>query len=256
MTIRDMSAAGIALALTAAPLAAAGHDLACDQTVGGATAIVVQRYPAKLHFNVTIRNVHPTDASTVSSVSAPLLERLGFAFTPAAPFTLPVGGQASAAFDLVVKSRAACEALAAGTMPMHPSHPGMVIPSAYGESCSGGDHRHDGDRQACDGEHHDGDHHGDGHGDGDHHDGDDDGAPCTTGLCHDGAFLDSIFVATFDMGAAECRARIVCGAEDKDDHDRDDGDRDGEHDGDGDHHDDHDRDGGHDDDGHGSSYGH
>ncbi|HET9596722.1 MAG TPA: hypothetical protein VFP65_14130 [Anaeromyxobacteraceae bacterium] len=243
---------GIALALATAAAAAHAHDLTCAQTVNGAPAVALRRYPAKLHFQIEITNVHPSDASTADRTRAPLLERLGFTL-PATPFTIPVGGSARFAFDAIVPSRAACEALAAG-LPMPADH------APYG---MGGDDHGDGD-DACDddGEHgHDDGHHGegdhrghrhgwvvtgasygggDGHGgEGDHHG--DDGEPhgaCAGGLCSAGAFLDSLFAAGFDLGEAQCRARILCGGgvPAGDDHQGDDHPDDDRGHGDDDHH--------------------
>jgi hypothetical protein len=207
----------VAIAFAGAAGTARAHDLACEQTIDGQTAIVISHYPAKLHFGITIRNIHPTDASTVAAIRAPFLEGLGFRFTPAAPFTIPVGGSAAKGFDVYVGSRKACEALAAGMGAM-PSYGAPAYGVAMARLGSGDDEHHGEDRH---------------HGDGDHHDGGDDHGhaevPLPVNACTAGRFVDSIFVVSFDAGAAECRARIVCG----DDMARGDGHGDDGHDGEG-----------------------
>src|SRR5689334_8756846 len=210
MSICSRRGALVAIALAGAAGTARAHDLACEQTIDGQTAFVVGHYPATLHLAVTIRNIHPTDASTVATIRAPLLEGLGFRFAPAAPFTLPLGGSAAKAFDVHVGSKKACEALAAGMSAM-PSYgtPAYGVAMArltswqdvYGKPCDcpprggKGDDGHGGKGDGKGGDDHgkgdDGHHAEDGH-----HDGDDDHGhgemPPPVNACTAATFVDSI----------------------------------------------------------------
>ena len=226
----------IAIALAAAAGAARAHDLTCEEKVDGKTAIVVRHFPATVHFDVTIVNTHPSDASTVASIVAPF----GFKFHPMPPFSIPVGGSVKDVFDVRIETKKACEALAMG-LPSHEFH-FVHVKACHGhgegeDECEDekddrgkGDDKHKGEPG-----HHEGDGDDDGH---DHH-------VCTNGLCHEGAFLDGEFIARFDFGEAHCRARIVCGDEDEDEDKDEDKDKDND-----DHEHDRDDHGHHDDEGH------
>ena len=108
---RLRTAAFIAGALLAS--AAFGHEFVCEKTVDGEQVREIDEYPATLHFTVTVKNVHPTDASTAQAVHDPMLDALGVSFEPEAPFTLAVGQSASFGWDVTVKSAAHCRRLMA-----------------------------------------------------------------------------------------------------------------------------------------------
>jgi hypothetical protein len=56
--------------------------------------------------------------STVLSISDPMLEALGFQFTPAPPFSLDVGAETTASFQITVNSFADCVALGGDVLPV------------------------------------------------------------------------------------------------------------------------------------------
>ncbi|MFL5350105.1 MAG: hypothetical protein ACJ8AT_35455 [Hyalangium sp.] len=99
-----------ALGLSAA---AQAHEFICDKTVGGSHLYEITKYPVTLSYRFTVINSHPTDTSVAQSVEDPLLVPYGFHFTPAPPFSVPVGQSVSDHFDLTVKNEAECLALAA-----------------------------------------------------------------------------------------------------------------------------------------------
>jgi hypothetical protein len=104
-----------AVPLTAALViggAAQAHQLACEKTVNGETLYVVSEYPQTLHYEFTIQNTHPTDASVVLSAEDPALAEDGFQFDEALPLTLPLGGEATSGFDVSVQNPDECLALA------------------------------------------------------------------------------------------------------------------------------------------------
>lgn len=90
---------------------AQANQLTCDKTVNGVTYLEVSSYPTTLHYELTIHNVS-TYSSGVLSASDPLLESLGFSFSPAPPFGLDVGASVSDTFDVVLNSAADCLDLA------------------------------------------------------------------------------------------------------------------------------------------------
>src|SRR3954471_1955819 len=109
--MKKLSYAAAAAAIVMASSARA-HELACEKTIDGGVVHEITHYPAKLHFRVAVINTHPTDASTALAVRDDVMEALGIAFTPAAPFTLGVGKSAEFAFDVTMKDRAQCLQLA------------------------------------------------------------------------------------------------------------------------------------------------
>jgi hypothetical protein len=84
------------------------HSFICEKTVNGSNFLEVSSYPATLQYEITVTNNHPTDASTAQSVSDASLAMLGFAFEPAAPFTLGVGQSVTDTFDVVLASAEDC----------------------------------------------------------------------------------------------------------------------------------------------------
>jgi hypothetical protein len=102
-----------ALVLVAGARAAQAHELACEKTVNGVTDFVIQSYPATLHYEFTVINTHPSDASDVLTADDPLLEQYGFSFTPPPPFSIPVGGSVTDDFTLIVENEQACLRIAA-----------------------------------------------------------------------------------------------------------------------------------------------
>jgi hypothetical protein len=99
------------LAVAAAAAGARAHEFSCVKTVNGEVVHEIRHYPARLHFKIRVTNTHPTE-STALAVEDKLLQSLGFKFTPAVPFTLAIGQSVQSSFDVTVKSRAECEALA------------------------------------------------------------------------------------------------------------------------------------------------
>lgn len=89
------------------------HSLSCDKTVNGAQYIEVSTYPVTLHYELTVNNTSTQYGSDVQSASDPLLESMGFSFSPAPPFSLDLGASATDSFDVVLKDQAACLAFAA-----------------------------------------------------------------------------------------------------------------------------------------------
>lgn len=105
-------AAAVAAVLGSAGVASA-HEFDCRKTVNGGQLYTVTRYPATLDYHFEVINTHPTSTSVALAVTDPRLAAFGFAFKPAAPFPVPVGGSVSSDFALVVPDYPACLALAA-----------------------------------------------------------------------------------------------------------------------------------------------
>lgn len=99
-----------AAAMLAVSHVARAHALVGGETVNGGAQVVVDRSPATLE--VTVTNVRPSAASTAQTLAAPLPVTRGFAFAPAASFTLGVSGAASTTFELALQSEQ--DRLAAG----------------------------------------------------------------------------------------------------------------------------------------------
>jgi hypothetical protein len=92
---------------------AGAHDLICEKTVNGQSAVTVNSYPATVQYRFTVTNIHPTDVSIADTADDALLASRGFAFSPAPPFALDVGASTSMTFDVTLASEADCLALAA-----------------------------------------------------------------------------------------------------------------------------------------------
>jgi hypothetical protein len=93
--------------------AASAHDLICQKTVNGQSAVTVDHYPVTVTYGFTVTNIHPTDVSIADTADDALLASRGFVFTPAPPFALDVGASTSMTFDVTLASEADCLALAA-----------------------------------------------------------------------------------------------------------------------------------------------
>src|SRR5690349_13489504 len=100
--------ASVVLSWTAA---ASAHEFRCEKAVNGETLLELSSYPAVLRYTVTITNTHPSLPSTALSVDDSLLDSLGLSFSPAAPFTVPVGESVTGTYELRVESEAACRKL-------------------------------------------------------------------------------------------------------------------------------------------------
>lgn len=90
---------------------ASAHEFRCEKVVNGAALIEISNYPATLAYTVTITNTHPSLPSTALSVDDSLLDSLGLSFSPAAPFTVPVGQSITGTYSLSVADEAACRKL-------------------------------------------------------------------------------------------------------------------------------------------------
>lgn len=108
-TVLGLAALAVALSATTAE----AHELACEKTVNGVSEYAIQGYPATLHYQFTIINTHPTDASLVQSAEDPLLKPYGFTFTPTPPFWIPVGQSVTDDFNLTIPDELTCLRLAA-----------------------------------------------------------------------------------------------------------------------------------------------
>lgn len=87
--------------------ATAAHEFSCESRVNGEVIHEVNHYPAKLRLRFTVRNTHPTDASTALAVRDGILERLGLT-GPLAPFTLEPAGKLVREAIVRVVDRAQC----------------------------------------------------------------------------------------------------------------------------------------------------
>lgn len=96
------------LAVTSSAL---GHELECEKTVNGETLLVVDSFPAKLTYELVVRNIAPDLPSDVLGAEDPLLESLGFEGFDT-PFTLPVDGEVRKTFDVQLRDVKACLAMA------------------------------------------------------------------------------------------------------------------------------------------------
>jgi hypothetical protein len=96
-----------------APALAHAHLFTCEKTVNGSSYVELSSYPAALNYHFAVINSHPTSPSTASSVSDPALASLGYSFSPAPPFTLPVGGSHTDSFSVPLASYEECQELAA-----------------------------------------------------------------------------------------------------------------------------------------------
>ncbi len=85
---------------------ASAHELSCALTFNGSSSGSLDGYPATVQVGLTIRNVHPTAASTALSVETGLLADLGFSVPT--PFTLDVGEASSFGFSFVLPDEQAC----------------------------------------------------------------------------------------------------------------------------------------------------
>jgi hypothetical protein len=107
-------AAALAAALGVANTARA-HELTCEKTVNGQKLVSVDSFPTTVTFQLTVTNVLSTDTSVALTASDPLLEGLGFSFTPAPPISLGVGESVSDSFDVTLHSFDECVQLASTT---------------------------------------------------------------------------------------------------------------------------------------------
>jgi len=103
-------AAAVTVALGMGTVAQA-HDFKCEKKNNGVAIFQIDKYPARIHYDFTVTNTHPTDASTALKVEDRLLSRYGFSFKPATPFTLQVGQSVKSTFDLVIRDQKECQAL-------------------------------------------------------------------------------------------------------------------------------------------------
>src|SRR5262249_21410395 len=111
MRKRVLEAAALSAVLAASAVARA-HELRCEKHVNGGAVATIDSFPADVTWEIEVSNVNPSDPSTALSVADPMLEGLGFAFTPAAPFTLGVGDSAAVSFSMTIASFDDCVALA------------------------------------------------------------------------------------------------------------------------------------------------
>jgi hypothetical protein len=102
-----------ALLIIAGAKTAEAHELACEKTVNGVTEYIIPGYPAALDYELTVINTHPNDTSDVDAAEDPLLAMYGFSFTPAPPFSIPVGQSVTDSFQLPVQDEQACLRIAA-----------------------------------------------------------------------------------------------------------------------------------------------
>ena len=107
--VRGAFCAGAACAVLLAH-AASAHEFACESRVNGEVIHEVNHYPAMLQLRFTVRNTHPTDASTASAVRDGILERLGLTAS-LAPFKLGLGEELTREATVQVKDQAECLAL-------------------------------------------------------------------------------------------------------------------------------------------------
>ncbi len=92
--------------------AAQAHDLRCEKQADGQSIETVISYPKNVHYTIEIRNVKPTDPSVALDVMDDPLEKLGWSFQPAPPFTLGVDESTTDSFDLAIASFEDCQRLA------------------------------------------------------------------------------------------------------------------------------------------------
>jgi hypothetical protein len=102
--------AALAAALGAAPDVRA-HELVCEKTVNGGSVVTIDAYPATVTYELTIRNVHATDASVVDWVKDTLFLPDGKDVDVA----IPVGESVSAPDSLEIPSYDACVELVEAT---------------------------------------------------------------------------------------------------------------------------------------------
>lgn len=103
--------AALALTLAAGGVADA-HDLRCDKTVDGDAIEVIGTYPAFVTWEMTVRNVNPSDPSTALAVSDPMLQTAGWSVPFDLPLTLEVDEAVNATFGMAIDSFARCAELA------------------------------------------------------------------------------------------------------------------------------------------------
>jgi hypothetical protein len=105
-----LKAAAITVALGMASVAQA-HEFVCEKKNNGVSIFTIDKYPARIHYDFTVTNTHPYDASTALTVEDALLAPYGFVFKPVPPFTLPVGQSVKTSFDLTIRDKAQCAVL-------------------------------------------------------------------------------------------------------------------------------------------------
>lgn len=119
---------GVLGALVLAAPTARAHELACEKKVkvvsgndvpvlsapggmngiGGSDYASIDSYPATVKWKLKVLNVHDTSPSVVLGAEDPLLEKLGFSFDPATPFTLPHMGTETDYFEHTIESYEDC----------------------------------------------------------------------------------------------------------------------------------------------------
>lgn len=111
MTRKGWTIAGLSAALLVAAPAARAHELECEKTVNGEVFLEADDFPLTLHYSLTVRNIHPSLPSEVLEASDPLLESLGFPGFDV-PFTLPLDGEETKTFNVVLDDVEDCLKLA------------------------------------------------------------------------------------------------------------------------------------------------
>lgn len=113
-----MKMRGAQIALAAASLllgrAVLAHEFECEKQVNGVSVYEIDSYPATLNWTLEVKNIHPTEASTVLDLEDALLEALGFVFEPEAPYTLQLNDSETYTFQHTVADAAACARLSNG----------------------------------------------------------------------------------------------------------------------------------------------
>ena len=110
MKRRGMAAA-LAVACAWGSVASA-HELECKKTVNGYSVYEVTGYPTTLHYEMEVHNVHPKLPSKVLTLEDAILEGMGFTFSPAASYEVPLHGKQIYAYDVTVDSLEQCMVLA------------------------------------------------------------------------------------------------------------------------------------------------
>lgn len=110
MTLTGKVLGATAMMLAVAPLANA-HELECEKTVNGETLLELSEFPATLDYLLTIRNIHPESASTVTDASDPLLEGEGWTGFPD-NLVIPFGDEADDTFSIELETFEDCLSLA------------------------------------------------------------------------------------------------------------------------------------------------
>src|SRR5688572_24170650 len=110
--MRRAAALGTMMAIVLVGRVASAHEFICEKTVDGSAMVTIDHYPVTLTYEVTITNVHPTEASIAIGVED-TMSKTDFEV----PMTLAVGESVTSTYEVTISSYEECVRLADNTGP-------------------------------------------------------------------------------------------------------------------------------------------